>query len=80
MPVRAVGVAVVVALGVPLATARPPVTSPHMLAEAGCPDGYELYGVLIKKSGAAYLVCRDKNGGGLIYVPLAAGKGRTLDA
>lgn len=50
------------------------------LAEGGCPEGSEPYGVLITKSGAAYLVCRDKEGGGLIYVPLTAEKGAVLDA
>ena len=50
------------------------------LAEGGCPEGSEPYGVLITKSGAAYLVCRDKEGGGLIYVPLTAEKEEVLDA
>ena len=50
------------------------------LADGGCPEGSEPYGVLITKSGAAYLVCRDKEGDGLIYVPLAPEKEEVLDA
>ena len=67
-------------LVVPVPSAPLRRTSISTVAEGGCPDGYEPYGVLIEKSGAAYLVCRDKQGGGLIYVPLAARKERMRDA
>ena len=51
-----------------------------ILAEGGCPDGYEPYGVRIDKTGAAYLVCRDKKGGGLVFIPLATQNEATTDA
>ena len=38
-------------------------------AEGGCPDGYEPIGILITKSGAAYLICENEEGG-VIYQPL----------
>jgi hypothetical protein len=68
------------AVAAPTAPAVVHMSAPPTVLEGGCPEGSEPYGVLIEKSGAAYLVCRDKNGGGLIYVPLAAGKQRTVDA
>jgi len=37
--------------------------------EGGCPDGYEPIGILITKSGAAFLVREDEEGGA-IYQPL----------
>ena len=71
---------VALVLGVPAAVGSVHVTPPPTVSEGGCPDGSEPYGVLIEKSGAAYLVCRDKKGGGLIYVPLTGAEGRTADA
>lgn len=78
--VGVIGAGVVLALSIPVAPARMHPAPPLMVAEAGCPEGSEPFGVLIEKSGAAYLVCRDKKGGGLIFVPLAGGKERTVDA
>ena len=82
VPIRigVVSVAAVLALGTPIAATALRAPSPVMVADPGCPDGYELFGVLIEKSGAAYLVCRDKEGGGLLHIPLSASKERTLDA
>lgn len=70
----------VAALTTAVIAPQPPKTPSTIFAEGGCPDGYEPYGVKIDKTGAAYLVSRDKKGGGLVFVPLATHDEATADA